>query len=66
MNVPKLLRFEIDSGTVLKILNVLYILYTDCSRAYRILRHILYHSTAKSEKETIVNWQRDGEAVWSR
>ena len=27
-------------------------IYTDCSRAYHILRHILYHSAAKSEKET--------------
>ncbi len=27
-------------------------IYTDCSRAYRILRHVLYHSAAKSEKET--------------
>ncbi len=27
-------------------------IYTDCSRAYSILRHVLYHSAAKSEKET--------------
>ena len=27
-------------------------IYTECLRAYRILRHVLYHSAAKSEKET--------------
>ncbi len=56
MNVPKPLRFEVDPKTVLKILNVLCTYYLHRliarSRAYRILRHVLYHSAAKSEKET--------------
>ena len=54
MNVPKGLRFEVEPRTVLKILNILYIrtIYTDCSCAYCIPRHVLYHSVAKSEKET--------------
>ncbi len=57
MNVPKPLRFEVEPNTVLKILNILYTctvrtIYTDCSRAHRILRHVIYHSVAKSEKET--------------
>ena len=53
MNVTKPLRFEVDPGTVLKIFNVLlYVLFTQTARAYRILRHILYHSAAKSEKKT--------------
>ncbi len=56
MNVPKPFRFEVDPKIVLKILNVLCTYYLHRlfarSRAYRILRHILYHSAAKSEKET--------------
>ncbi len=54
MNVPKPLRFEVDPKTILKIFNVLCTSYTDCSRdrVHIVLRHVLYHSAAKSEKET--------------
>ena len=53
MNVPKPLWFEVDAKTILKILKVfIRTIQTDCLRVYRILRHVLCHSTAKSEKET--------------
>ena len=53
INVPNPLRFEVDPKTVSMILNVIiHTIYTDCSHAYHTLRHVLYCSAAKSEKET--------------
>ena len=69
MNVPKQLTFEVESKTVLKILNILYnVLLTQSyySRACRIRRHVLYHSAAKSEKEISQLAAGYREVVWSR
>ncbi len=48
MNVPK----PQTVSMILKVYVHVRTIYTDCSRVYRMLRHVLYHSAAKSEKET--------------
>ena len=41
-------------------------IYTDCSRAYRILRHVLLFIPQPSLRKRLVYWRRDLRVVWSR
>ncbi len=66
MNVPKPLRFEVDTETILKILNVLCTIYT------RLFTYPSYTETRTvmipqpSLRKRLVNWQGDREVVFSR
>ena len=68
MNVPKPLTLEVEPKTVRSkdIECFIRTIYTDCSRAYRILRHVLSFRSLASLRKRLVNWRRDREVVWSR